>query len=115
VAAGELLPSTWDVNWQGVNVGCPTTSAAAMTRCSDDPPPAWRQLLSGSDYHAALAAIGAERLRELRPFLAEVSPAFRRRFLDHLCPLATHYQEGQAVILALARATDEAIQEGAQR
>jgi hypothetical protein len=79
----------------------PTTSASPR-------PPAWRDLLSDADWCTAVRAIGVSRLLELRPVLAQVSPAFRTEFIRQLDATARGLAENRAVLLALARAADDA-------
>src|SRR4051794_24123380 len=76
--------------------------------CPPPRPPAWRDLLSDPDWCTAVRAIGESRLLELRPVLAQVSPAFRTEFVRHLEATARGLAENRAVLLALARAADDA-------
>jgi len=74
----------------------------------DVPPPAWSGVLSPSEWRTGVAAIGEDRLLELRPMLEELSPSFRAAFMGHLDTTARIAQENRAVLLALARAADDA-------
>ena len=71
-------------------------------------PSAWHDVLSDADWRTAVRAIGEPRLLELRPVLARVSPAFRAEFIRHLEATERGGSENGAVLLALARAADDA-------
>jgi hypothetical protein len=75
---------------------------------SPQAPPAWSGVLSTDEWQTGVAAIGEARLLELRPMLEEVSPSFRAAFVGHLDATARVTKENRAVLLALARAADDA-------
>lgn len=86
----------------------PTSDTMTPIRPTLTPPPSWRDLLSETDWRTGVQAIGMTRLLELRPMLAAVSPAFRIAFIQHLDATARGLSENRAVLLALARAADDA-------
>jgi hypothetical protein len=69
-------------------------------------PPEWAPLLTLAEWKVATQVLGTERLTELHPLMSELTPSLRHAFVRHL-PGLEGLAHGQAVILALARATDD--------
>jgi hypothetical protein len=83
-------------------------------RAQAAPPRLWADLLSREDWEQAVEVIGESRLDELHPLMTRVSSTFRSTFVSHLTDLA-HVPSGPAVILAIARASQDAKHRAAER
>jgi hypothetical protein len=81
----------------------------ADVRRHDDrsPPPEWMVLLTVDEWLLAVHVLGEDRLAELHALMSALSTSFRSSFVAHLSDLGG-LAAGQAVLLALARATHDA-------
>ena len=68
-------------------------------------PDDWARVLSADQWRIAVRVIGVDKLEELRPLLAEVTPAFKTRFVAELDRADVGLEPGLCVVIALARAS----------
>ena len=78
------------------------------------PPPEWMALLTIDEWLLAVHVLGEDRLAELHTLMSALSTSFRSSFVAHLSDLGG-LAEGEAVLLALARATHDADHRARQR